>query len=200
MDLMRFILRFVVLACIVLTFVPSTNGLIHKLNIKADSRKHFFIENFGFVEKGQLFMQITDWKVGGQPLSHTTPDSEKWKRLAFLIKVTETDSTAFLEENAESKCILDSLGDQDGDEDGTGTDNIIVHVRESALTELNKEISKEDEGFYNTYFINCQVSQYHSPCIWNNTMLMHGVEGVTCLLVYHNSPPFMVYSRQYTWL
>ena len=40
-----------------------------------------------------------------------TPDDKL--KAAFLVKVTETDSTAFLEENAESKCILEGTGADD---------------------------------------------------------------------------------------
>lgn len=134
--------RLVLLAVVLLSLLPLHEALIHDLTISNDRRKHFFIENFGFVMGGRMAMKITNFKKGKEL---TVPPHEQ---AAFLIKVTVTDSTAFLEETSDvGGCILKDLMDED---------TIHVYIENANLTEYNKEIeSVGQEGFYNIYFINC---------------------------------------------
>jgi len=102
---------------IVLLFVLAISGcfgLIHDLKIKNDRRTWFFIENFGFEANGQLHMTVLDFQLNGEPLS-----DEYKEKVAFLIKRTETDSTAFVEQNPSSEeCVATA----------TEVDDIVVYL------------------------------------------------------------------------
>jgi len=89
-------------------------------------------------------MKITNWLVGGQPWIPS--DDDKRSRAGFLIKITETDSTAFLDEAvAPGECLL-KRQPPEGE---------IVPIANWTYTEKSLFVTAEDEGFYNTYFINC---------------------------------------------
>jgi len=77
--------------------ITLVTGLIHDLTIDSDSRNTFFIENFGFEGNGELHMQIFNFKINGQPFTEKDESD-----VAFLIKRSETDSTAFIEEKPQS--------------------------------------------------------------------------------------------------
>jgi len=139
--------RYLSLLCFVVVAFNPTNGLIHKLSIKDDNRKHFFIENFGFAQKGVINVAIKDWKFNGE-LWDPSPTNEK-RNAAFLIKITDTDSTAFLEQNDEYNCILTE------EEYESDPSYILINMKDAALTTFSKVIEPESEGFYNIYFINC---------------------------------------------
>eukprot|EP01112_Ceratiomyxa_fruticulosa_P005545 TRINITY_DN1621_c0_g1_i1.p1 TRINITY_DN1621_c0_g1~~TRINITY_DN1621_c0_g1_i1.p1 ORF type:complete len:446 (+),score=83.65 TRINITY_DN1621_c0_g1_i1:219-1556(+) len=146
---MRFSLHLSLLCFIVVVFnfIHPTNALIHKLSINEDNRKHFFIENFGFEEKGVINVTIKNWKFNGEPWD---PSSASERRsAAFLVKITDTDSTAFLEQNDDYNCILT---EEDYDSDPS---YLLIYMDNSALTTFHKVIEPESEGFYNIYFINC---------------------------------------------
>lgn len=157
-----------------LLLLPCTEGLIHHLTIKSDTRNHFFIENFGFVRGGVLNLKVTDWKVNGQTPDPTAHPRDK---AGFLIKITETDSTAFLEENTETPCLLDEA--DEGDE--------VIRGDQSAnwtLTTKHIDIEEGQEGFYNTYFINCwgapvsfvlDLEQYNVDVYGNKVYLSAGL-------------------------
>lgn len=118
-------------------------------------------------------MTITNWKVNDQDWK---PEGAEIKLAAFLIKITETDSTAFLEENAQSNCILETLDESQ--------DVPVVYIKDWTYTAKNLVISKENEGFYNTYFINClnqpvsfnlYLEQYNVDAYGNKVYLSAGL-------------------------
>jgi hypothetical protein len=84
-------------------------------------------------------------------------------KLGFLVKRTEVDSTLFLEENQRpTSCLFQNsklIDVANGDR--------VVAVSGQSLTE-DFVISKGQEGFYNTYFVNClgkDVSFDVSECV-----------------------------------
>jgi len=91
-------------------------------------------------------MTIKDFEVNNRDFTPILAD-----KVGFLIKRTETDSTAFIEETpgaTDKEC--ETLFNQPGD--------IPVKVNASSegkLTERIIKIKSTEEGFYNTYFINC---------------------------------------------
>jgi len=125
-----------------LFLIVPTEGLIHHLNIRRDSRKHFFIENFGFLAGGELHITVENYQVDG-----VVPEGDP--RARFLIKVTEADSTAFLDESADAKCLLDSQVE--------GDDTLFVDPPKElgGNTTRSFTIDEGNEGLYNTYFVNC---------------------------------------------
>jgi len=124
--------------------------LKHDLHIKNDNRKRFLIENFGFAAGGELHMTIRDFEVNGMELL-----AKDESQVGFLIKRTETDSTAFIEETpgtTGSECLA-LLKQQDDIQ-------VLINASQSKgkLTEHFIKIQENQEGFYNTYFINCLTS------------------------------------------
>lgn len=126
------------LCCIV------AQALIHELDVRNDNRKKFFIENFGFEAGGVVHLTIEKFSFE-PPLSKAASVA----RVGFLIKKTETDSTRFIEENEDYKCLLT-------DEVISPEDHIlrITHWEREDFSPV--VIPAGAEGFYNTYFINCE--------------------------------------------
>jgi len=124
--------------------VSICNGLIHDLKIHNDKRQWFFIENFGFETNGEYHMTVLNFTVGGEPLT-----DEYKEKVAFLIKRTETDSTAFLEQNPSSEeCVAAA----------TEVDDIVIYLNTTSngrITENVITVRAGEEGFYNTYFVSC---------------------------------------------
>src|SRR5437868_4504659 len=60
----------------VLLYLSSCSCLIHELTIEGDKREKFFIENFGYLEGGQLHLTVTDFKVDGHPLESQSVSNE----------------------------------------------------------------------------------------------------------------------------
>jgi len=131
--------------CVVVLLVEGLHSLRHDLNIKEDNRKRFLIENFGFDVGGELHLTVLDFQVEGKKFS-----TELEKSVGFLIKRTDTDSTAFIEETpstSDNDCVLLN---QRGE--------IIIYINSTnfgLLTNYTIIIKENEEGFYNTYFINC---------------------------------------------
>jgi hypothetical protein len=133
-------------------------ALKHDLKIRNDNRKRFLIENFGFNAGGQLHMTIKDFKVGGKELT-----AEYAKKLGFLIKRTDTDTSAFAEETIGTdveKCLALLLSPGSTEDTIERKDTVVVFVEPTGKpTKYNKTIKANAEGFYNTYFINCIPSE-----------------------------------------
>jgi len=136
------------LVCVLVILLSVvTNSLKHDLKITNDRRSNFFIENFGFEAGGELHMQILNFKVDGKPFSVDARD-----KVGFLIKRTETYSTAFIEEDPvskESKDCLTALADMR---------DILVYINDTnqgSYTEKNIKIEEGSEGLYNTWLIHC---------------------------------------------
>lgn len=132
------------LCVLLLSFLVSVQGLIHYLSIEDDSRKKFFIENFGFEAGGVIHLTLSDFSIDPKPnKDHSSVVA------GFLIKKTETDSTRFLEENEEFKCLLN--------EDYLTTDDHILRITNWTRQDFEPiTIPIGGEGFYNTYFISCE--------------------------------------------
>eukprot|EP01102_Stenamoeba_stenopodia_P016809 TRINITY_DN5911_c0_g3_i1.p1 TRINITY_DN5911_c0_g3~~TRINITY_DN5911_c0_g3_i1.p1 ORF type:complete len:439 (+),score=98.89 TRINITY_DN5911_c0_g3_i1:287-1603(+) len=137
MKKLLFLVSFL-LCCIV------AQALIHELDVRNDNRKKFFIENFGFEAGGVVHLTIEKFSFE-PPLSKPAASA----RVGFLIKKTETDSTRFIEENEDYKCLLT-------DEVISPEDHIlrILHWEREDFAPV--VIPAGAEGFYNTYFINCE--------------------------------------------
>jgi len=124
--------------------VSFCNALIHDLKIRNDKRDWFFIENFGFEANGIYHMTVRNFTVGGQPLT-----SEYKDKVAFLIKRTETDSTAFLDQSPSAEeCVADA----------TEVDDIVIYLNTTSngqYTDTWITVRTGEEGFYNTYFVSC---------------------------------------------
>lgn len=125
-----------------LCFIVGGTCLIHDLKINNDNRKRFLIENFGFGAKGEIHLIAKDFKVNGEPFN------DRYKnQMAFLIKRTDTDTTAFIEETPgtpDKDCHLDEIGD------------VTVFIKTPGEAFYNRTIEEGEEGFYNIYFFNCQ--------------------------------------------
>eukprot|EP01114_Cavostelium_apophysatum_P010392 TRINITY_DN2403_c0_g1_i2.p1 TRINITY_DN2403_c0_g1~~TRINITY_DN2403_c0_g1_i2.p1 ORF type:complete len:316 (-),score=55.30 TRINITY_DN2403_c0_g1_i2:442-1389(-) len=142
MDLKLKRTSFVLLGLLCLHFLPSF-GLIHDLRINDDRRGWFMIENFGFDVNGHYSITIRNFKVAGESLKE-----EEQALVGVLLKLTDTDSAAFIEEKPtedDKECALKTSEDE--------------HFRiELGTNETHHEFiiqDKDQEGFYNTYFINC---------------------------------------------
>jgi len=132
---------------ILFVFLCGINCLKHDLKITNDNRKRFLIENFGFDAGGELHMTIKDFKINGREFSKSIE-----KQVGFLIRRTDTDSTAFIEETpgtTDNEC--NSLSNQ------IPTDIVVTIDVETKglLTEKIIKIKAGDEGFYNTHFVSC---------------------------------------------
>jgi len=130
----------------ILLGITEVKGLIHDLKIRKDSRHGFFIENFGFGAKGQLHMTILNFLIDEKPFGEAFENG-----VAFVIRRTETDSNAFFEDSAMDEDCVPKLFDDaqyhtiipiNSTNNGTFTQETII-------------IQEGEEGFYNTYFINC---------------------------------------------
>eukprot|EP01104_Vermistella_antarctica_P018221 TRINITY_DN6676_c0_g1_i2.p1 TRINITY_DN6676_c0_g1~~TRINITY_DN6676_c0_g1_i2.p1 ORF type:complete len:198 (+),score=45.59 TRINITY_DN6676_c0_g1_i2:260-853(+) len=130
-------LRNLISLLVLLACIASACGYIHNLSISKDSRKHFFIENFGFEQGGTIEIRVT-----GFSLNPPLPNG-KAPKVGFLIKKSETDSTRYLEENGQIECLLD---------DAAEIDQIVTP---NNWDEWTYKIPRGGAGFYNTYFVNC---------------------------------------------
>ena len=95
-----------------------SEGLIHHLKIRDDTRGSFFIENFGFLADGVLSVNLTDFKV--QKIKYIN-NNKKFKlsieknpkgssllnRHGIVIKRSQTNYQRFLSDHPESECLLD---------------------------------------------------------------------------------------------
>lgn len=132
------------LCCVTILLLSSfTAALIEDLEIVDDSRKKIFIDNFGLEAQGQIKLSLKNFKL----TSSTGEAVSSEPNVAFVIKKTETDSKRFLEEPDETECSI------------LKTDTKNVHV--ITITKESEDfppitISNGAEGFYNTYFVNCE--------------------------------------------
>lgn len=163
---------------LVFLFISSVCCLKHDLTIKDDSRSQFKIESFGMDRGGVLEMTITDWKVDGQPWD--TTDKDEVAKAAFIVKITQTDSTTFLDDDLEETRQPADFFDE-GD-----TSNYPIFRNESgpAFTYKKIVVGEESQGFYNTHFINglgkpvsfrLQLEQYNVDSRGNRSYLSAGM-------------------------
>lgn len=138
---MRKILLF---AAAFLALCVVSQALIHELDVRNDNRKKFFVENFGFEAGGVIHLSIEQFSF--EPSLSKDPHQAL---VGFFIKKTETDSTRFIEENEDYKCLLT-------DEVISPEDHIlkITHWEQEDFAPIT--IQPGAEGFYNIYFINCE--------------------------------------------
>jgi len=125
----------VLLLLLVLVLAP-VHALIHDLFIENDMRSKFFIENFGLEDGGSYQLTVTDFKL----------ETEEGQA-GFIVKRTSTEANRYLEEEGPTDCILSSeLLSAEGDQ---------VVLMDSPSNSLKIDITPENEGLYNTYFVNC---------------------------------------------
>jgi len=152
------------LILLIVVFVNVCHGLIHNLKIKNDDRAGFFIENFGFESGGKLSLNLTNFQVNGKKYIPSSPKT----MVGFLIKRTDVDSTLFLEDHQHSpaSCLFQNdkiVNVAQGDK--------IVPITGDARQVQDFTIGKNQQGFYNTYFINC----LHEPVSFNLRLVQYNV-------------------------
>jgi len=114
-----------------------TNALIHDLKIEHDERRRFYIEDFGFDAGGVINISVTNFQPA--QIEKFYADNQK---VGFLFRRTDTESVTYFEEPSDV-CLL------------TDEDNQVFILASSKQNQFYYVINPGQEGFYNTYFVNC---------------------------------------------
>lgn len=105
-----------------------------------DGRHRFYIEDFGFSAYGVLNITVTHF----QPAKIEKLLSESQK-VGFLVRRTETESVTYFDE-ANDVCLLTETLDEN--------DHVFI-LNSSSYNSFEYIVKEGQEGFYNTYFVNC---------------------------------------------
>ena len=144
---MRCLLVLVAVACL----VGPTRALIHDLKVEMDFRSRFFIENFGFETGGVLNLTVISFSLHF-PANRPPPAADELQPVGFLIKKSNTDTARFLEETEQRQTCL--LLDTDVIDPVSDSVLLLTNVSHGRLL---KKIPSGHEGFYNVYFVNCNL-------------------------------------------
>jgi len=118
-----------------------------KLEVKNDVREQFFIENFGFKKGGIFHMRVDKFEVINK--SNKEPvDYETYKnQVLFLQRVTQTDSSEFLEGVT---CPRNGEGIVKG-----AIDDTLFTQKWTESGKHDLEMVIDAPGLFNLYFVNC---------------------------------------------
>ncbi|EGG19498.1 seven transmembrane domain protein [Cavenderia fasciculata] len=126
--------------CLLLSYVSISYSLKHHLKIENDRRQSFLIEGFGFSSGGVLNASVSNWIVNGIP-------STKNDNTAFVIKISDTDGTLYLEDIDYQNCSIPDIYFTNSSEENPF----------SFVINIANDPKKYPEGFYNLFFVNCKA-------------------------------------------
>eukprot|EP01117_Protostelium_nocturnum_P015403 TRINITY_DN5971_c0_g1_i1.p1 TRINITY_DN5971_c0_g1~~TRINITY_DN5971_c0_g1_i1.p1 ORF type:complete len:467 (-),score=107.99 TRINITY_DN5971_c0_g1_i1:136-1536(-) len=154
---------------IIFAIFHESEALIHHLKIRNDNRRAFFIENFGFERAGKLHLTLERFTGRDGKLNMTLDGSASGEDVGFLIRKTETDSSAFTENSLGEGC-LSKISTKNGDERVF----ILLNQANNFVFTFDQTIKSGEEGLYNTYFVGCKSTL--SPISFDLNLTQYNID------------------------
>src|SRR5689334_14870569 len=120
---------------LLLCCVALCGAMYHDLKIRKDTRSSFLIESFGFGVGG--FQNITTG-----PFRTEKGTTSLIEHFCFIIKVTPSDNSQFMDDNLHLKCNAPDKGD------------VVIPVSWDGSKADVRVVKEKPKGYSNLYFVN----------------------------------------------